>query len=194
MIRHVHRHTIDVIQPDIQRPPPQKRYSEDAILFSARPIPGPSSVRIHPTLHSQATYSSNAEHNDDLVNNHTRRGLIDSGFITTSPISQSQRSSTMDTSPRSFLIPPTEDRPDLWQVGQTPPTFRPRTSDEQPPREQETRRNQSSILTRYVRRVLQFFGYTPRNRYEDERLMVSVTIGFEFILVFLSPFLILNWY
>ena len=194
-----HRHTIDVVHPAPERPQQQKRYSEDTALAPLRPIAGPSNVRYN-TPHSQATHLRLFEQShalaQDQVQNPSRRALIDSGFITTTPISQSQRSSTVDMSTRlSQLIPSTEDRPDLWQDDQVAPTFRPRnpsntgdgssnTGDGSPRRNRrDWSRARSSPLTRYVWYILLLLGYSPESRYKDERRIVAITLAIETLLV-----------
>lgn len=124
--------------------------------------------------------------------------LRDSGIDTSTSTNRTsnRRSQSMPNLPQ-LLMPPGEDRPDLWQSEQEPPTFRPRMRSRDaaidaqdaaagqpfvvhlnddvrdPPRQQQ----------QGVRRVATFLGYGTNNRYRKELIGLLWNLGFGFIQV-----------
>ena len=177
----------------------ESRHSEDTEVASDSafhtPEPGNSALSLPPPSPAMST-----RHHDEPGEAGPRDSGIETGRRTTRTSSSSSRPTTSISfmSPNmSALVPPDEDRPDLWRSDHAPPTFRPRVQNTESDSEwmglqrQEINgpigagvyHTRTRPRPRGVRRIFAFFGCGTGDRYRKDLVGLIWNLLFGFMQV-----------
>ncbi|EJD03098.1 uncharacterized protein FOMMEDRAFT_168159 [Fomitiporia mediterranea MF3/22] len=166
---------------------PEGRPSED-VSYSAfyTPDPGISALSLPP---SPSSSTSRTRQYDQL----RQAGPRDSGIDTNMHTNRTSGFFSQSMPNLPPLMPPVDDRPDLWQTGFEPPTFRPRNpgvdaTHQWPQHDHAPNFNLAADVRNHprppphgFRRVFAFFGYGTGNRYRKDLVALLWTLIFGFI-------------